>query len=261
MSDNDQEDARDYSKAMALDYYGDDTVYKAYTTGFDFGAGEEYVYNMYFAKHKNLLDLGCGGGRTTFLIHSLFSQVLGLDINERLIRFAERKATQESVPVCFIVGDATALPLRSASYDNALFSYNGIEGIPASNKRINCLQEVHRVLQSGGIFIFTTHTFFSMVYQGFHAKKIIRLVTKKLPLCPPLFPESDRLRFGDVAFPSGSGEIPWNITNPFAMLHRLRKAGFRILYVNSAERVTRGLKPSLLSFFGAQTIFYVAQKP
>lgn len=251
-----------YNQSSVANYYDTEKVYKSYTSEISFREGEEFIFNRYFYKDKSLLDIGCGGGRTTFLLSKfLYSKkITGLDISKRLIHFAKEKAKNENILCDFIVGDATNLCIQDNSYENILFSYNGIEAIPSRCARFQCLKEIYRVLKPNGFFIFTTHTIFSSVYLGFHIKKIINIFTKHLPFIKILFSEFNQLKLGDIFISSGSEKIPWHLTNPFLMILRLKRAGFKIIYVNSCERITKNMRPSFVSLFGTHSVFYAVMK-
>lgn len=251
---------RAYSRETATKFFSDGDLYEVYTTNHSFRKGEEYIYNKYFHKNASLLDVGCGGGRTTLLIYKYFRNVVGLDINKKLIKFAKKQAESDGAATEFIIGDATNLSICDKQYDNILFSYNGIESIPSKKARNKCLKEIYRVLKPDGIFIFTTHTLFSFVYIGFHIKKILNIYSRMIPFIPILFREFNHLKLGDIFLSSGATNTVLHMTNPFRMISRLKKCGFKIIYVNSCERIARNLSPSLSSLFGTHSVFYVAKK-
>jgi ubiquinone/menaquinone biosynthesis C-methylase UbiE len=252
----------EYSKEAVTDFYSYGKEYKVYTSNYSFREGEEYIYDNYFDKEKSLLDIGCGGGRTTFLIYNLFRETIGLDINERLIHFAQEKARTEDIPLNFIVGDATQLCFPDNEFDNILFSYNGIEGIPSRQARLMCLKEIYRVLKPNGVFIFTTHTLFSRVYLGFHIKKLINLITKHAPFIPTLYSEFTQLKLGDIFVSNRDNvKMAWHLTNPFHMMLKLRNTGFEIVYINNCERISkRKMKSTYTSFLGTHCVFYIVRK-
>ena len=57
----------------------------------------------------------------------------------------------------FAVGDVRTLPeIADASFDLAVFSYNGLDGL-SHGERLLALAEIRRVLAPGGHFIFSAH--------------------------------------------------------------------------------------------------------
>lgn len=119
---------------------------------------ERYVFNKYFKKEDNILDIGCGTGRTTFgLYEEGYRNITGLDLSPKMIEGARGISESREIDLEFIVGDATSLPYEDESFTNIVFSFNGFMQIPSKELREKALQEIKRVLKRGGYFIFTTH--------------------------------------------------------------------------------------------------------
>ena len=119
---------------------------------------EEYVIDKYFDKDKSILDVGCGAGRTTFNLYEMgYKNIIGLDLTPEMISAAKTINKEKKTEIEFIVGDATDLNFEDNSFDQALFSFNGLMQIPERKNRIKALREIKRVLTENGIFIFTTH--------------------------------------------------------------------------------------------------------
>ena len=119
---------------------------------------EEIIFYKYIDKNDKILDLGCGAGRTTInLFKKGFTNIIGLDIADKLIDFAKQYSKNHSLDIDFVVGDATKLDFADNSFDIVIFSFNGMQCIPGLVNRKNALKEVYRVLKPGGYFIFTAH--------------------------------------------------------------------------------------------------------
>ena len=119
---------------------------------------EKYVINKYFDKNKSILDVGCGAGRTTFNLYEMgYKNIIGLDLTPEMISAAKTINKEKKTEIEFIVGDATDLNFEDNSFEQALFSFNGLMQIPERKNRIKALKEIKRVLTENGIFIFTTH--------------------------------------------------------------------------------------------------------
>jgi ubiquinone/menaquinone biosynthesis C-methylase UbiE len=104
-----------------------------------------------------LLDLGVGTGRTTWTFAPLVEHYTAIDVVPEMVAhcletFAPHPQRE------FLVGDAQDLSRFPANhFDAVLFSFNGIDHLsPAARKR--CLEEIHRVLKSGGSFFFSSHS-------------------------------------------------------------------------------------------------------
>ncbi|WP_258176126.1 class I SAM-dependent methyltransferase [Orenia metallireducens] len=116
------------------------------------------MFDKYFEKDKDILDIGCGAGRTTFALYNRgYKNIIGLDLSQNMIAAAKEINKIKKYDIEFVQGDATSLEFEDNSFDYALFSFNGIMQIPYSKNRINALKEIRRVLKYNGTFIFTTH--------------------------------------------------------------------------------------------------------
>lgn len=98
-----------------------------------------------FKPDMQIVDLGCGAGIFTKILHELGFQVVGLDISSGLIKVAQGQFPQ----IEFVVGDVEELPFESQSLDG-IFLSGILHHLPDPSK---CAQEVYRVLKAPGIFV------------------------------------------------------------------------------------------------------------
>jgi SAM-dependent methyltransferase len=102
---------------------------------------------------REVLDLACGAGRTTYFLQQMGAKIVAVDIAENLIL-----AARKSFPgIDFRVGDAEFLEFADHSFDAVLFSFNSMDCLYPKDKRINSLREIWRVLRPDGSFIFSHH--------------------------------------------------------------------------------------------------------
>lgn len=119
---------------------------------------ERIIFQKYINKNDKILDLGCGAGRTTInLFKEGYTNIIGLDIADKLIEFASYYSNSNNLNIEFVVGDATKLSYADNTFDVVIFSFNGMQCIPGLENRKNVLKEVYRVLKPGGYYIFTAH--------------------------------------------------------------------------------------------------------
>ncbi len=90
------------------------------------------------------LDLACGTGDITFLLHAAGARVVALDLTPAMIALA--RAKPQARGAAFLVGDMMALPFPAASFDLVTTGY-GIRNVPVLE---TALGEIHRVLKPGG---------------------------------------------------------------------------------------------------------------
>ena len=119
---------------------------------------EKMMIKKYFNPKDQILDIGCGAGRTTIGFYELgYHLVEGLDLAEAMIVQARKISKELNYDIIFSVGDAACLDYNDETFEAALFSFNGIMQIPGKENRIKVLKEIKRILKPEGYFLFTTH--------------------------------------------------------------------------------------------------------
>jgi SAM-dependent methyltransferase len=105
------------------------------------------------ARDRPILDIGVGGGRTVEALRAISADYLGIDYSQDMV-----DACRQRFPgVRFELADARSMSaVADDSIFLAVFSCNGI-GMVSHADRLQILREVRRVLQPGGIFVFSTH--------------------------------------------------------------------------------------------------------
>ena len=103
---------------------------------------EASYVKQYVAQDDRILDVGCGIGslEERFLDH----EIIGLDRSEAMIQ-----AARDRVSTPFVLGDATALPIPTASVDTIVF-VSTLEFIPDTDA---VLTEATRALSSDGTLV------------------------------------------------------------------------------------------------------------
>ena len=96
------------------------------------------------------LEIGCGRCVGSELVLDVFGAdaVHAFDLDSRMVALARRRLSHRGSRMRLWVGDASAIPAPSASYD-AVFDFGIIHHIPQWRQ---ALAEVHRVLKPGGRF-------------------------------------------------------------------------------------------------------------
>jgi len=100
---------------------------------------------------KRVLEIGCGRGVGVEILLSLGAeQVMGFDLDPRMIALARQRLTKYGKRVRVFVGDAEAIDAPDDSFD-AVVDYGVIHHIPSWQQ---ALKEIARVLKPGGMFYF-----------------------------------------------------------------------------------------------------------
>lgn len=117
-----------------------------------------YEFAREFVAGKSVLDYGCGTGYGTQRLASSAAQIVGIDISEEAIRFAESTylpAVSEGSTLDYRVVqpiEQAPLPFEDGAFDTVL-SFQVIEHVPSVEKY---LAEIRRVLKPGGTFVCAT---------------------------------------------------------------------------------------------------------
>ena len=99
-----------------------------------------------FGKGANLLEVGCANGPYTFEFARLGFKMTGLDLSERNIEEANKRAKINTVhDIKFIVGDAENLSFQNNTFEG-IISLSTLRYVPSPQKAIN---EMYRAVQKG----------------------------------------------------------------------------------------------------------------
>ncbi len=198
---------------------------------------EEYFYTKYFSKQDRILDIGCGCGRTTFALYRLgYENVHGIDLSSNMIDCARMIARKKRIAVGFEVADACELPFEDASFDGALFSFNGLMHIPQRRMRIRAMNEVNRILKQRGVFVFVTQSRDDPDFKWFWEEETQRWSSHN---------QDDRLtEFGDVIFTKRRRQIFLHVPSLEEIFECLEETGFELAQYIRKSEICRGLGKS-----------------
>ncbi len=115
--------------------YSQKEVVENYGSAKEIWPEEKYVFDTYFDNVGHILDVGCGGGRTSFYLAGLGNKITAIDLSPSLINAAKERLTKESANIEFFVKDAQFLDYPDNYFDGAVFSYNGIGYIPPQRRK------------------------------------------------------------------------------------------------------------------------------
>lgn len=119
---------------------------------------EKYLFPKYYKIGESVLDLACGMGRTTLLLHEMGLAVRGVDRSDILIEKAKRRFPYLDLRV----GSYDQIEEPDNSFTHVLISINGIDLALTGTQRVAALRECARVLKPGGTFIYSSHNLKSL---------------------------------------------------------------------------------------------------
>src|SRR5262245_17854589 len=108
-----------------MTWYNAPDVVELYNTRTTLRRAEAYVFEKYLPACTDLLDIGCGTGRTTIHLRRMGHHVIGVDYAWPMV-----VAAQRSFPyIPWAVMDGSQIAARDVSFDAVLFSFNGLDSI------------------------------------------------------------------------------------------------------------------------------------
>lgn len=102
-------------------------------------------------KVKSVLDLTCGTGSQVFYLAQNGFEVVGSDINQKMLAVAKKKAKVTKIDCRLFLGDMRTS--RAGTFDSVITIFNAIGHLTKSDFK-KALRNVHKNLRSGGIYVF-----------------------------------------------------------------------------------------------------------
>ncbi|MBU4348150.1 class I SAM-dependent methyltransferase, partial [Patescibacteria group bacterium] len=206
-------------------------------------AGETYVLEKYMPSGSRVLDVGCGAGRTTYFIAKKGCKVIGTDIAVPLIEQASKSYPE----IDFKVMDARKLDFEDNVFDAVFFSFNGIDNLLSLEERYKAVNEMKRVLKSGGFLIYSSHNALA-IPRTKTSWKIIFNNLGKLRIGPHW--RSEEYNFGKLT------QCYNNLWNEKS---RLRSLGFKkVEAIGNSAKILKA--PDFILAFLDKFPIYIAQK-
>ena len=126
------------------------------------------VTREYFRPDMQVLEIGCGTGTTAIHHAPHVRQIYAIDVSERMLDIAHRKAREAGVDnITFARGTLPDATISSESFDAVL----GLNVIHLMTNWRDVLTEVERILKPGGVFVSSTECL------GHSVRRFAKLIT------------------------------------------------------------------------------------
>lgn len=132
----------------------------------EWGEDLKNAIKKYDIKKGTLLDLGCGTGITTIPWVKLFDKVIGIEVSKPMLKEAMKKSSQ----VKWINQDIIHLRIKE-KVDVVTCHFDVLNHILRKKDLQKVFNNVYRILNEGGIFIFDMMSPESFVWLGEKGKK------------------------------------------------------------------------------------------
>lgn len=107
------------------------------------------ILNKY--KVKSVLDLTCGTGSQVLYLAQNGLNVVGSDINRKMLAVAKKKAKTAKINCRLLLGDMRTS--RVGTFDSVITIFNAIGHLTKGDFK-KALRNIHKNLRSGGIYVF-----------------------------------------------------------------------------------------------------------
>lgn len=159
-------------KNQKLEWTGERYIPEDASTDTHYEHLHRYAFASGFVKGKKILDLGSGEGYGSFLFSHIAESVMGIEIDENIVKHATSKYTKNNLQ--FKVGDARNVPVDGEKLFDVIVCFELLEHIEEHDK---LLSEVKRLLKDDGIFIVSTpnkalYSDVSNSHNPFHRKEL-----------------------------------------------------------------------------------------
>lgn len=212
---------------------------------------EEKIFTRVFNPEDTLLELGCGAGRISIGLWELgYRDLFATDVSRAMVNQARALCQLLDYEIKLGVQDATRLGFADATFDGALFGFNGLLMIPGRAPRRQAIEEISRVLRKGAFFVFTGHDRNLSAHHLFWAEEQRRWDRNE---------QDPRLEgFGDRIVETPQGERYIHVTTVEEVETWIAGSGFRI--EATVMRSEIAVEPPEVEAFSDDTRFFVLER-
>lgn len=115
------------------------------------------ILEKFNLRPRRILDIACGEGTFAIEMARKGFEVVGVDISEEMLKFAEEKARRENVNVKFLCRDMRSLDFDE-EFDLVTCWYDSLNYLLTLEDLEKAFASAYRALGNGGLFIFDMNT-------------------------------------------------------------------------------------------------------
>ena len=125
----------------------------------------EDVFAAFGRKIHDILDIACGTGRHALEMAERGYTVTGIDISEKRLRIAMKKAADQSLQLKFVKRDMIDLDFKE-EFDAAYILFNTMSFITRNEDLIKFMNGAYRSLRANGLFVVEVGNLWSYIAEG-----------------------------------------------------------------------------------------------
>ncbi|REJ27182.1 MAG: SAM-dependent methyltransferase [Caldibacillus debilis] len=110
---------------------------------------------------KKVLDLACGTGTVTMMLHERGFEVAGADLSEEMLAVAAEKSLEKGYRIPFFAQDMTAME-DIGRFDIVVIFCDSLNYLREKGDVAKAFANVRRLLNDGGLFLFDVHSLYKV---------------------------------------------------------------------------------------------------
>jgi len=105
------------------------------------------------SKKGTILDLCCGTGRHSIILHKRGWKAIGLDLSKNLLTIAKQRMKEERAEFPLVRADMRHFPFRKHVFDAVICMFTSLGYLPSESEDIKSFKEIRRTLRKDGEFL------------------------------------------------------------------------------------------------------------
>ncbi|MBS2969769.1 class I SAM-dependent methyltransferase [Metabacillus sp. KIGAM252] len=111
---------------------------------------------------RKVMDLACGTGEITVLLHEKGYEMTGADLSEDMLALAIQKAEEKRMPIPFFQQDMREMEGHDLAYDAVIINCDSLNYLLEEQDVQSAFKSVVEMLHDNGLFLFDIHSIYKM---------------------------------------------------------------------------------------------------